>query len=321
MDTKKCQKNAEKFYCKSCDFKCSKESNYNNHLLTLKHKRIQENTKKCQKMPQNENINENINENSKINICECGKTYKYWSGLWKHKKKCNDSKNSDNKNSDNKNIELSNIEEPHKDDIVIIKKENKELKELILEIMKQNGELLKKITETTPQNLTINSNNNCNNKTFNLQFFLNETCKNAMNLNQFVDNIDITMDDLKYTRINGLVEGISNIIIRGLNQLEIHERPIHCTDLKRDTLYIKDKEKWTKDENNEKFKETIEGIIEKEQYALNMWTDAHPDWDKVTHLQDEYVLMVNRLYQPVMEDEKKEKKIIHNISKEVYIQK
>ena len=103
--------------------------------------------------------------------------------------------------------------------------------------------------------------------------------------------------------------------------MEVHERPIHCTDLKRDTLYIKENEKWTKDENNEIFKETIEEIIEKEQYALNMWTDAHPDWDKVTHLQDEYVLMVNRLYQPVMEDEKKEKKIIHNISKEVYIQK
>jgi hypothetical protein len=142
-----------------------------------------------------------------------------------------------------------------------------------------------------------------------------------MNLNQFVDNIDITMDDLKYTRINGLVEGISNIIIRGLKQLEIHERPIHCTDFKRDTLYIKDNEKWTKDENNEKFKETIEEIIEKEQYALNMWTDAHPDWDKITHLQDEYVLMVNRLYQPVMEDDKKGKKIIKNISKEIIVNK
>jgi hypothetical protein len=142
-----------------------------------------------------------------------------------------------------------------------------------------------------------------------------------MNLNQFVDNIDITMDDLKNTRINGLVEGVSDIIIRGLKQLEIHERPIHCTDLKRDTLYIKDNEKWCKDENNEIFKETIEEIIEKEQCALNMWTDAHPDWDKIPHLQDEYVLMVNRMYQPVMEDEKKEKKIIHNISKEVYIQK
>ena len=291
MKQEKMPKNAEKFYCEKCDFICCKESNYNKHLNTRKHKNETNETKK---MPKD------------IFNCLCGLSFNSRTTLWRHKKKCNNEINNE------KIVTNDNIND------------TTNLKKLILEVMNQNKELVKTIAEITPKigNTTItNTNSNNNNKTFNLHFFLNETCKNAMNLNQFVDNIDITMDDLKYTRINGLVEGISNIIIRGLKQLEIHERPIHCTDFKRDTLYIKDNEKWTKDENNEKFKETIEEIIEKEQYALNMWTDAHPDWDKITHLQDEYVLMVNRLYQPVMEDEKKGKKIIKNISKEIIVNK
>jgi hypothetical protein len=287
MSTEKTRKNAKNFICKSCDFNCCKESDYNRHLNTRKHKK-------------STNINNFTPENEIFLFCEnCNKKYKERSGLWRHKKNCDYKPQEIN----NKNIVITN--------------------DLLVKLIEQNEKLQNQIIELSKEKQTVTTNTNCNNnnKTFNLQFFLNETCKNAMNLNQFVNNIDITMDDLKNTRINGLVEGVSDIIIRGLKQLEVHERPIHCTDLKRDTLYIKDNEKWCKDENNEIFKETIEEIIEKEQYALNMWTDAHPDWDKVTHLQDEYVLMVNRLYQPVMEDEKKEKKIIHNISKEVYIQK
>jgi hypothetical protein len=289
MENKKRLKNTNFFYCNSCDFTCCKRSDYNRHIQTLKHHRKLNGNKK----------------NADL-ICQCGKQYVSISGLWKHNKKC-----------DYKPLEINNINNNSNNNKIITN-------DLIIKLIEQNEKLQNQIIELSKEKQIItnnNCNNNNNNKTFNLQLFLNETCKNAMNLNQFVNNIDITMDDLKNTRINGLVEGVSNIIIRGLKQLEVHERPIHCTDLKRDTLYIKDNEKWTKDENNEIFKETIEEIIEKEQYALNMWTDAHPDWDKVTHLQDEYVLMVNRLYQPVMEDEKKEKKIIHNISKEVYIQK
>jgi hypothetical protein len=287
-------KNKIYYSCELCNYSTTRKSQYNRHIITIKHKIL------------NNNNNENVSITNKY-ICNCGREYKHASSLSLHKKKCiNNISNINNINN------INNI------------KTNKIItNDLILKLIEQNEKLQNQIIELSKEKQIVNNNNNtnCNNKTFNLQFFLNETCKNAMNLNQFVDNIDITMDDLKNTRINGLVEGVSDIIIRGLKQLEIHERPIHCTDLKRDTLYIKDNEKWCKDENNEIFKETIEEIIEKEQYALNMWTDAHPDWDKVTHLQDEYVLMVNRLYQPVMEDEKKEKKIIHNISKEVYIQK
>ncbi len=303
---KKTPKNADNFLCDICHFKCSKKSDWNRHISTRKHKILINPNKKTP----------NDNENKKY-ICICGKEYNHASSLCLHKKTCVISNNKISEKLDNN---LSVIEpntkhnEINKEEIIMMLLKDKE------EMMQLMKDMIPKIGNIITTNNTI-TNTNCNNKTFNLQFFLNETCKNAMNINQFVDNIDITMDDLKNTRINGLVEGVSDIIIRGLNQLEIHERPIHCTDLKRDTLYIKENEKWTKDENNEKFKETIEEIIEKEQYALNMWTDAHPDWDKVTHLQDEYVLMVNRLYQPVMEDEKKEKKIIHNISKEVYIQK
>ena len=299
----------DNFVCLSCDFKCSYESDYKRHIKTKKHKILSFSNESLEKTSKNEFI------------CSCGKKYKHSPSLSHHKKTClHNKKNHENviiKND--KNVIIKNNNEKNE----IINDVLKEKEEIIMKLLKDKEEMMQLMKEMIPKigNTITNCNNNNNNKTFNLQFFLNETCKNAMNLNEFVDNIDITMDDLKNTRINGLVEGISNIIIRGLNQLEIHERPIHCTDLKRDTLYIKDKEKWCKDENNEIFKETIEEIIEKEQNALNMWTDAHPDWDKITHLQDEYVLMVNRLYQPVMEDEKKEKKIIHNISKEVYIQK
>jgi hypothetical protein len=301
MDKKKLEKNLNYFVCEYCDFKCKQKIDWERHILRPKHHNNIKNDKNDKKKLEKNLIIEFI-----CNVCN--KTFKYQSGLSRHKKKCIVGNcNANIESNNNKNIE--NILEIN------------DLKQVIKDLMKQNNELVKTITDITPKIGNTVTNTNCNNKTFNLQLFLNETCKNAMNLNQFVNNIDITMDDLKNTRINGLVEGVSDIIIRGLKQLEVHERPIHCTDLKRDTLYIKDNEKWKKDENNEIFKETIEEIIEKEQEALNMWTDAHPDWDKVTHLQDEYVLMVNRLYQPVMEDEKKEKKIIHNISKEVYIQK
>jgi hypothetical protein len=317
MDNKKFQKVPNIYNCDKCYFTTCRKSQYDRHILTDKHKRITMD-------------NEKVPKNDKKHKCLCGKEYNYASGLCKHKIKCIKNKNNDDITHDFTGEENNKIKNENNklqinfnDNDSNNNKNNEinELKNMIKDLMKQNNELVKTITDITPKIGNTITNTNCNNKTFNLQFFLNETCKNAMNLNQFVNNIDITMDDLKNTRINGLVEGVSDIIIRGLKQLEIHERPIHCTDLKRDTLYIKDNEKWTKDENNEIFKETIEEIIEKEQEALNLWTDAHPDWDKITHLQDEYVLMVNRLYQPVMEDEKKEKKIIHNISKEVYIQK
>jgi hypothetical protein len=314
-DDKKNAQNTECYYCKICNFTCSKKSNFNKHLLTRKHSKY------------NEIMTNDDKKNAIKYICECGNIYSYRQGLFIHKKKCfiniNEKKNIHDNNSDNeliKNINntkdiINNLD--LKNMFIEIINENKELRKIMFDQQKQINDLIPKIGN----NNNSNNNTNCNNNTFNLQLFLNETCKDAMNLNQFVDNINITMDDLKNTKNNGLVQGITNIIIRGLKELEVHERPIHCTDLKRDTLYIKANEKWMKDENNEMFKETIEEIIEKEQDALNMWTDAHPDWDKIPHLQDEYVLMVNRMYQPVMQDEKKEKKIIHNISKEVYIQK
>ena len=231
MSTKNPKKSLKNYTCENCDYYTSSKKDYNKHLFTSKHEKITN----CQhvniKNPSIDNImNENISD-KKIFICDCGKKYKERSGLWKHKKKCI---------SDNIETEKNEFKICINENI-----DNNDFKKIIIEVMNQNKELIKTIQELTPKignNITNNTNNtnntNCNNKTFNLQFFLNETCKNAMNINQFVDNIDITMDDLKNTRINGLVEGVSDIIIRGLKQLEVHERPIHCTDLKRHTLYI-----------------------------------------------------------------------------------
>jgi len=302
METKKSQKVAHNFNCIFCHYITCKKGDYDKHLMTRKHHT------NVNLETNGNNLSQKVANNEKYICTYCNKEYKNRSGLWKHKPSCTINKKE-------KNEKINETKNETKDSIILkLIKENSEMMSLLKEQQKQITDMIPKIGNTI-------TNTNCNNKTFNLQFFLNEQCKNAINISEFVHSIDITIDDLKYTKVNGLIEGISNIMIRGLKELDIYKRPIHCTDLKRDTLYIKDDEKWSKDENNEKFKETIAELIEKEQEALNKWTDVHPDWDTKTHLQDEYVLMVNRLYQPVVDNEKKENKIIKTVSKEVFINK
>ena len=288
MDNKKVPKI---FYCIYCDYSTSKNSQYERHILTDKHKRI---TKNIKKVPND--IKKIIDE--KKYKCGCGKEYNFASGLSKHKSKCNNNTNN-------------------------LIKENKELKEIILEVMSQNKELIKTISEMVPKisSGNITNNNNSNNTTFNLQLFLNEKCKNALNINDFVKNLEITIDDLNFTKNNGLVKGITDVMVRGLKELDIYKRPIHCTDGKRETMYIKDEEKWEKDENNEKIKEVIIDIANKERESVYKWKDENPLWKTDDEVQDEFMLLVNRVYTPIEEDNKCEKKIIKNISKEVMVDK
>ena len=286
MDNKKVPK---KFYCIYCDYSTCKNSQYERHILTDKHQRI---TKNIKKVPND--IKKIIDE--KKYKCGCGKEYNFASGLSKHKNKCNNNTNN-------------------------LIKENKELKEIILEVMSQNKELIKTISEMVPKisSGNITNNNNSNNTTFNLQLFLNEKCKNALNINDFVKNLEITIDDLNFTKNNGLVKGITDVMVRGLKELDIYKRPIHCTDGKRETMYIKDEEKWEKDENNEKIKEVIIDIANKERESVYKWKDENPLWKTDDEVQDEFMLLVNRVYTPIEEDDKCGKKIIKNISKEVIL--
>ena len=226
MTTYKLPKTAETHVCENCNFKCSKQSNYNKHILTAKHQILQ-------------NTTSNLPTPAKQFTCDCGKEYKHHSSLWNHKKKC-----------------TYNAEEPIENTFVQEEdpRENKLMMTIIkqmAELTKQNGELTKQMAERDKQIAEIiprigdTTNTNCNN-TFNVQLYLNNECKNAMSIQDFIKSIELNMSHLKAVTEKGYVDSVSNILIKALGELEITNRPLHCTDLKRDIIYIKDNAEWNK---------------------------------------------------------------------------
>ena len=216
MATNLVPKSSEKFICEMCDFKTSRHSHYLRHTTTSKHEKLQKTTNLVQKVPDY--------------ICECGKEYSHHSSLWKHKKKCSNKKDNDLEKEKAKAKEKEEAPKEQFDLVSFLLKENSELKGMILEVCKN----MKTIT-----NNNTNSNNN-NNTTFNLQFFLNETCKDAINLSEFVDSIKLELTDLENVGTKGYVVGISDIILKNLKPLDITMRPVHCSDLKREVVYVKE---------------------------------------------------------------------------------
>ncbi len=271
LDDKKNAKNAKIFVCELCDFKCCKKSNMDKHNLSLKHKKndaeLQENA-----------VKESF-------FCNCGKEYKFRQGLWKHKKKCTIEKCEKIENGEINNVYDSLNITP--EIILNVIQQNQEFKELLIEQNKQNHELQKQNNELQKQMLeafkngTNNNNiitNNSHNKTFNLQFFLNETCKNAMNIMDFVDSIKIQLSDVESIGELGYVNGMSKLIIKHLNALEENMRPVHCSDPKRESLYVKDANVWEKeDPDNKKIKKAIKYISHKNICALPEWKAKYPD--------------------------------------------
>ena len=240
-------------------------------------------------------------------------------GLWKHKQRC---KFSDDKTNEIISPEIKEIKETKE----IKDINNRDKDGLILKLLKDNEEIRQMLKDILPKignNTIINNNNNSNNTTnnFNLNIFLNEKCKDALNISDFIRSLKITLDDLMYTKNKGLVEGITNVMIRGLRQLDVYKRPIHCTDTKRETMYIKDCEKWEKDDNHDKIKNTIVKIANKERNMISAWVDENPDWFDTEASQIEYLTMVRNVCEPIENDERCEKKIIRNISREVFLDK
>jgi hypothetical protein len=230
----------------------------------------------------------------------CNKIYKEPSGLWRHKKKCTEVKNINYTNEENKKDELINY----------LIKENQEFKSLILEIVKKDT--------------TTNNNITNNNKTFNLNVFLNETCKDAMNIMDFVDSIKLQLSDLEKVGSIGYVEGISNIITTNLKALDVTQRPIHCTDNKREVLYVKDEDKWEKDnEENKKLRKAIKHIAQKNSKLIPEFKNKYPDCIKSeSKKSDQYnKLIIEAMGGKGDNDLEKEDKIIKKISKEVTIDK
>ncbi len=299
-------KNADFFSCEICDFKCSKESDYNRHLLTLKHKKY---TLVYKKTPKTENAL----------ICECQKTYTTRMGLWKHKKKCKFATPNKESCADidvNFETELKEMATKDKDGLIMkLLKDNEEIRQILKEVLPKLG------NNTIINNNNMNTTNNNTMNNFNLNVFLNEQCKDALNISEFVESLKITFEDLLYSKKNGLVEGISNVMIRGLKELDIYKRPIHCTDRKRETMYIKDHEKWEKDDTREIMKNTIEKIADKERTALQLWTEDNPDWIETERKQIEYLTMLRNISEPIEDDEKNGRKIIRAVSREVTVDK
>jgi hypothetical protein len=192
--------------------------------------------------------------------------------------------------------------------------------EMIMKLIEQNGKLQEQLVSLSKEKSIVNNIvNNTNN--FNLNVFLNEKCKDAINISDFIESLKITLDDLAYSKNKGLVEGITNVMINGLRQLDIHKRPIHCTDAKRDTMYIKDCEKWEKDDNHEKMKDTIVKIANKERNSIYKWVEKNPNWFDTEVKQIEYLTMVRNICEPIENYEKNGKKIIRNIGRVVLVDK
>ena len=320
------QKIQTKFYCNLCDYKCSNKKHFIQHTNTQKHifangNGVSKNGNGVSSINQCvSNDNAKIVETSKY-ICKCGKHYENRSGLWKHTKSCNVTNTIDDSTE---NITIQNLQDNPMEIIMNLLKQNQEFKDLIIDQNKQNFELQKHLVSS---NQIINNNNftnNSHNKTFNLQFFLNETCKDAMNLSDFIDSVKIQLTDLESVGKLGFVDGISNIIIKNLEALDIEKRPIHCCDSKRETMYIKDQDKWEKEDHElKRMKELVRIIRDKNISMVNTWRDLYPECVKSD---SKKTTQFNQIYMEAFGGEKgtkkeKEEKIISKIAKSVIIDK
>ena len=282
-------KSSKKFHCEKCDYHTSRKSQYDRHLETDKHKILQnptqESSEKQTKSP----------KEVKIYECNCGKKYKHSSTLYAHKKNC----------------DLSEIT-----DKLIIK--------TLLKIV-ENGTNNTNISNNNSHNTNIDNNTFNDNKTFNLNFFLNETCKDAMNINEFVSSVKVSLDDLENTGRQGYVEGITNIVLKNLNNVEQSMRPLHCSDVKREVFYIKDNDEWQK-ENPDKpiLTKAIKVIANENIKQIKNWRDKYPGCtDSESKKNDLYLKIVSNSMNGLTQEEsnKNINKIIANVAKQVVIDK
>lgn len=288
---------SSKFYeCKLCHYNTCKFSQYQRHIGTDKHKNRQNETNETKKVP----------KSSKFSSCSCGQIYNSRTSLWRHKKVC------DINNSNTININVN-------DSIEEINKLSD--KELITMLVKQNSELMSVIKNGTHN---INYNTTTNNS-FNINFFLNETCKNAINIQDFISSIKMSLDDLETTGRKGYIEGISNIMLKNLQNIEQCLRPIHCSDIKRESIYIKDANEWVKEtENKPILTKAIKTIANENIKQITNWKKTHPECMDVDSKKNNlYLKIVSNSMCGITKEEtdKNISKIISNIAKEVVIDK
>ena len=244
------KKPRKKYECKKCDFSTSNRKDYNRHLTTRKHQRITKNNKKTQNFS-----------------CECGKVYKFRSGLSKHKKTCN--------------LNLDST-------IDIFQK--------VLEQQQDLQEKMNQVAINSSGNV-INYNTNTNNK-MTINVFLNEKCKDAMNLTDFIKSLEVSLEDLQYSKEHGYAKGISNIFVKHLQDMPPTERPFHCSDKKRMQFYVKDEDKWEKDNQHEKIDSSISNIQLKQIKKIKEWEQEHPNYLKDESLLQMWHDMIHQIMGP-----------------------
>ena len=325
----------KKFFCEACSFGSNNKNDFNRHISTTKHLKLTDASFKLTKKTHCKNkcgkcnrvfnhrqslfrhkkncisslyespkVSKSLQKVSNEYICECGKKYKSKSGFYKHKLKCEHLHNEEGLIDLVSNITPTN-------DIG-----NNEVANILRCILEENKELRREIKHLKVGNTITNNNNN---QQYTINMFLNEKCKNAMNLEDFVDKIKFTLEDLQYTKKNGYAKGISNVFIKSLNDMDVTERPIHCSDQKRLQFYVKNDDEWSKDSNNEKLDNTIEKVSKKQLKSIQDWVEANPDYLESDAKTEEYFTLVRSITQP--NDDKNLKNIKRKVGENVKIDK
>jgi hypothetical protein len=334
-------KSSKRFRCEICDFDSSRKSQYDRHTLTTKHK-----------MATNATVGQHEKDTkvaiSKTYKCACGKEYLHHCSIWKHRKNCSFEKEKGNEKEKENNTDIEIIKEkqqptlfvPDSPNIVMeLLKQNSEFKELIKEqsyhmmennksILEQNKnmcELISKVGVGSTTTNHTNSHNTTNKNRFNINLFLNEQCKDAMNIMDFVNSLQLQLSDLEKVGEIGFVKGISNILVKNLKELDVCKRPIHCSDLKRETLYVKDENTWEKENGkNEKLTKMIQHVAHKNVKQIPEWQKEHPDFKDSESIESEkYLKIVGESMGGTTEDDDIDNynKIIKTLAKEVTIEK
>jgi hypothetical protein len=320
-------KKSHKYHCDLCDYNTQSVKDYMKHIHTIKHKNNELATNNEHFVPKNPSL--------QLSCANCNKTYKDKTGLWRHKKKCVLPAPSQEHIPLHDDMQLPNISTTLIFELI---KQNQELKNLLIQqsnqMMEQSNQMMEQNNQMMEQNKTIievaknsNVNNtinntNSNNKTFNLQFFLNETCKNAMNMSEFIETIEVQMNELENIGHNGYVAGMTDIILSRIKDLDVSKRPVHCTDLKRETMYIKDQNEWNKDNAEKSYLRKAISMVSKKNYGKTMeWRERNPECLEIGSPKYDFCFKMMRNVLGDFEDVqfKMDNKIIKSLAKEVVV--
>lgn len=317
MPNKKTPKNSYKFNCNICNFKCCNKQDYSRHISTAKHKILTNPNEKNSKLPQ-------------IFSCICGKSYKHMSSLCSHRKSCYHY----NSNNITNNIDIDTDTDNTSSNIVIeLLRQNQEFKNLMIDQNKQMHETMEKLQQSQDQNVELQSKmveiykegkTINNNQKFNLNFFLNDTCKDAMSITDFLKTMNVNFDELEYIGNHGYVNGMTKMIMDRLKCMDVTKRPIHCTDIKRETMYIKEDDGWSKDtEELTKLRRILSSISMTNYRTVPDWRNAHPDSEVMDSRNYNFCYKMMQLILGDVEDEqiKLDNKIIKTMAKELFIKK